>query len=146
MKNRPENRSQTTTSPLVVQNPIDWPVGRENSSVTKHAWSLWLEKGRAGGRARQPARPLAWSRSKHLETTIASGVATYKVNGGELELQPLFVDFVSLLNTNMDNRKSSARMNSPAQRSEFERAGLSQRIITSARCGWGLRRARKLMA
>ena len=37
IKNRPENRSQTTTSPLVVQNPIDWPVGRENSSVTTHA-------------------------------------------------------------------------------------------------------------
>ena len=29
IKNRPENGSQTTTSPLVVQNPIDWPVGRE---------------------------------------------------------------------------------------------------------------------
>src|SRR6202021_1184829 len=57
IKNRPENRSQTTTSPLVVQNPIDWPVGRENSRVPKHARSLCLEKGRAGGRARQPPRP-----------------------------------------------------------------------------------------
>lgn len=27
IKNRPENTSQTTTSPLVVQNLIDWPVG-----------------------------------------------------------------------------------------------------------------------
>ena len=46
----------------------------------------WLEKGRAGGRARQPARPLAWSRSKHLETTFASGVASYKVECGDVEL------------------------------------------------------------
>jgi hypothetical protein len=36
---------------------------------------------------------LAWSRSKHLETTIASGVDAYKVDRGELELQPLLVDF-----------------------------------------------------
>jgi hypothetical protein len=53
---------------------------------------------------------LAWSRSKHLETTCASGVDPYKVDYGELELQPVLVDFVSLLNTDMDNRKSSARM------------------------------------
>ena len=93
---------------------------RMTPGVYHHAWSRWLEKGRAGGRARQPARPLAWSRSKHLETTIASGVAAYKVVCGELELQPLFVDFVSLLNTDMDNRKSSARMVSPRQRIEFQ--------------------------
>ena len=31
------------------------------------AEGIWLEKGRAGGRARQPARPLAGSRSKHLK-------------------------------------------------------------------------------
>src|ERR1700677_5119218 len=57
------------------------------SRVLLHAQDRWLEKGRAGGRARQPARPLAWSRSKHLETTCASGVDPYKVDDGELELQ-----------------------------------------------------------
>jgi hypothetical protein len=64
---------------------------------------------------------LAWSRSKHLETTCASGVVPYKVDYGELALQPVLVDFVSLLNTDMDNRKSSARMVSLWQRIEFQR-------------------------
>ena len=48
IKNRPENGSQTTTSPLVVQNPIDWPVGRESSSVTTHARICGLRKGERG--------------------------------------------------------------------------------------------------
>jgi hypothetical protein len=62
---------------------------------------------------------LAWSRSKHLETTCASGVDPYKIDSGELELQPVLVDFVSLPNTDMDNRKSSARMVSLWQSVEF---------------------------
>jgi hypothetical protein len=146
IKNRPENRSQTTTSPLVVQNPIDWPVGRENSSVTKHAWSLWFEKGRAGGRARQPARPLAWSRSKHLETTIASGVASYKVIAASLNSSRLLLILFRCLTRDNTNRKSSARMNSHRQKRSVRASRNELTIITSARRRLGLRPARKLLA
>ena len=38
------------------------------------------EKGRAGGRARQPARPLAGSRSRVFETAVASGVDSCEVS------------------------------------------------------------------
>jgi hypothetical protein len=146
IKNRPENRSQTTTSPLVVQNPIDWPVGRENSRVPKHARSLCLEKGRAGGRARQPARPLAWSRSKHLETTIASGVATYKVIAASLNSSRLLLILFRCLTRDNTNRKSSARMNSHRQKRSVRASRNELTIITSARRRLGLRPARKLLA
>jgi hypothetical protein len=53
---------------------------------------------------------LAWSHFKHVETTFAGGVASFKVCYGELELQPVFVDLVSLLHTDIDNGKSNARM------------------------------------
>ena len=78
-KNRPENGIRTTTSPLVVQNPADWPVRRESPERSSHASGLLYEKGRAGGRARQPARPVAVSRSRVFETAVASGVDSCEV-------------------------------------------------------------------
>jgi hypothetical protein len=47
IKNRPENKSRSTTSPLVVRNPFDWPVGREvEDGLTRLL--LDLRKGERG--------------------------------------------------------------------------------------------------
>ena len=47
-KNRPENGIRTTTSPLVVQNPADWPVRREGSRRASRTSGLCLRKGERG--------------------------------------------------------------------------------------------------
>ena len=44
-----------------------------------------------------------------------------KMIPASLDSQPVFVDFDSLLNTDMDNRNSSAKMVSLWQRIEFQR-------------------------
>jgi hypothetical protein len=122
-KNRPENRFQTTTSPLVVQNPVDWPVGRENFGHLLAPETFVLRKGERGvvrgnplalWRGADPSflkrlSPVGWLLTKLFATSLSSS-------------RPLL--FLSLLQTNMDNRKSNARMNSPLPRNEFERAAL----------------------
>jgi hypothetical protein len=79
-KKRPENQFRTTTSPLVVRHRINWPVrlwpGPRGDSPRVQAVS---EKGRAGGRARRPARPLAGEPFCRGKTTVASGVVAYKL-------------------------------------------------------------------
>jgi hypothetical protein len=47
-KNRPENGIRTTTSPLVVQNPTNWPVRRESSKCESRTSSPCLRKGERG--------------------------------------------------------------------------------------------------
>ena len=47
-KNRPENGTRTTTSPLVVQAPTDWPVRRYGSKCASHTSSPCLRKGERG--------------------------------------------------------------------------------------------------
>jgi hypothetical protein len=59
-KNRPENQCRTTTSPLVVRHQS---TGRLVEGLNLRGTNLdsrpYQEKGRAGGRARRPTRPLA---------------------------------------------------------------------------------------
>ena len=67
-KNRPANGIRTTTSPLVVQNPTDWPVSSgNNSSCASHASGLCLRKGERGVVRGIPARPLAVNRSRSVK-------------------------------------------------------------------------------
>jgi hypothetical protein len=79
-KNRPEDRLRTTTSPLVVQIQITWPVGpiAQRFEIFDSNRSSVREKGRAGGRARRPARPLAGEPFHVTEATVANGVDSYK--------------------------------------------------------------------
>ena len=79
-KNRPENGIRTTTSPLVVQNPADWPVSSGKLKMCLSHLEPLIERGRAGGRARLPARPLAVNRSRVCETAVASGVDSCDVS------------------------------------------------------------------
>src|SRR4051812_40424301 len=80
-KNRPEDRLRTTTSPLVVQIQITWPVGSMARQFKKSLLNRTCvrKKGRAGGRARRPARPLAGEPFHVSEATAASGVVSCKV-------------------------------------------------------------------
>ena len=79
-KNRPANGIRTTTSPLVVQNPADWPVSSGKLKMCLSHLEPLIERGRAGGRARLPARPLAVNRSRVCETAVASGVDSCDVS------------------------------------------------------------------
>ena len=73
-KNRPENQFRTTTSPLVVRHQS---TGRLVEGLNLRGTNLesrpCQEKGRTGGRARRPARPLAGSRFTRGKTTVARG-------------------------------------------------------------------------
>jgi len=91
-KNRPENQFRTTTSPLVVRHQS---TGRLVEGLNLRGTNLesrpCQEKGRTGGRARRPARPLAGSRFTRGKTTVASGVAAYNLEAARALL------FLSLL-------------------------------------------------
>jgi len=73
-KNRPENQFRATTSPLVVRHQS---TGRLVEGLNLRGTNLesrpCQEKGRTGGRARRPARPLAGSRFTRGKTTVARG-------------------------------------------------------------------------
>jgi len=82
-KNRLQSRYAAAASPSAMKNRIHKPVGslRLNVSppfVPAGDRNRSCEKGRAGGRARHPARPLAGQSS---ETIVASGVASCKLFG-----------------------------------------------------------------
>ena len=70
-KNRPTNRFRTRTSPLLVQNPIDWPVGSRPSPSLRGPKATGLRKGERGVVRGVPlalwrgADPSIWKRRRH---------------------------------------------------------------------------------
>jgi hypothetical protein len=113
------------------------------SQTIRPVWNFCVEKGRAGGRARQPARPLAWSRSKHLETTIASGVATYKLIAVRLLSNHVFVVLVITAEHEYGQSQIECQNGLDQATKRVSTYGFRPMIITSTRCDWGLRQAIK---
>src|SRR5262249_8978092 len=117
IKNRPTILYRTTTSPLVVQYLIDWPV--RHTSAGHHlihsatAPGIWLEKGRAGGRAGRPARPLAGSRSTAWSDSRQWGGFLKVIHDGSTAIRRC--PFRVVQNSWGENRKPNATI-SPTRR------------------------------
>lgn len=75
------SRSRTTTSPFVVQCPQRRPAGSSpRDARVVGIPGVRCEKGRAGGRARFPALPLAVSRAESLGAAVATGDGRFLIN------------------------------------------------------------------
>jgi hypothetical protein len=91
-KNRPENQFRATTSPLVVRHQS---TGRLVEGLNLRGTNLesrpCREKGRAGGRARRPARPLAGEPFYQGQNDRRQGVVAYNSRS-----DPSFTLFVTV--------------------------------------------------
>jgi hypothetical protein len=86
---------------------------------------------------------LAWSHFKHVETTFAGGVASFKVCYGELELQPVFVDLVSLLHTEYGQWQIECQNGLAFGNTRLPVSGNHGQMNPNAKREQGLRRSKK---